>query len=185
MGESGRCRRSRGLTSVVGVLLLVGVTVVVAGTAGVLTLSMTEDVVVGPQAAFETEFTHSDSWDRATPGDFANITLTASNRKIDVSALNFTVIGAQAGQGKRPRPPARFGTGGPNSVPSPIQDQLGERWRAGETVSLNATAFYDAPGGGPNQVNLRGATVVITYTPEGASESVVIYRERMPGDNNL
>lgn len=76
----------RGLSPVVGVILLVGITVLLAATAGAMVLELDGQPTSPPQAAFDFEYGADGSNDSLTVGHVSGNTIPAANVEVVVAS---------------------------------------------------------------------------------------------------
>lgn len=168
-GPSGGC--DRGVSQVIGIVLLVGITVVLVGlTAVSLTDFAEQNQEPAPRFATETEF--NDTY--AGNGQYLDITHDAG-AALDTDSLSVRVDGARVW--------TTSGTGGTITGDATydgnvIADQVGEEFSATETVTLNRTAFADDAGNdltGSDYLDLRDATVLVVWENEDGSRTEILY----------
>lgn len=145
-----------GVSPVIGVVLMVGITVILAAVIASFVLGMGDQIGnTAPQASFSFDY---------SAAELDNDTLVIAHDGGDIVAagqLNATVSGAvdsNNGDASLTYNGTAFGSSGDVA--------------AGQTYELNETVFQGY-GGGESHVDLTGATVRITWTGEGGSSSTL------------
>lgn len=155
--------RQRGVSTVIGIALLVAIVTILAGTIGVYLGSFagaTGEPV--PNSVLRTSLD-----DRATPnGQYVNISheggeiLETDNLRLDVDEAE-----------------QRSPSGSVSLESGVISAQLGDEWKTTETLSINRTVFVDAGGNdltGSEYVSLEDATIRIIYE-RSPTETSILY----------
>jgi len=141
----------RAVSQVIGIVMLVGITVVLVGLTAVYMTGFSEETQEpAPRLAAETGFNTSLSGE----GQYLNITHDGGE-PIDTDRIYVKVSGARVDSG-----------GEATYDGSVIADQAGDEFQATETISLNRTAFVDDTGSdltGSDYLDLTDATVRIIW----------------------
>ncbi|MFC7128719.1 type IV pilin [Haloferax chudinovii] len=155
------------VSPVIGVILMVAITVILAAVIGTFVLGLGEQTATAPQASFSFDY-ENNSADAASgdgvQGDVLRIT-HESGSQIAAERLSVSVTGAQDGAGGS----ENLATDEPD-IPDPMN--------AGKTIELNDTSFglgisNDAPA---EDVNLASSTVRVVWTDESGSSSATLQR---------
>ena len=145
--------RTRGVSSVVAIALLVAIVVILAATMAVYAGSFGDSLGADspPNAVLRTSVD-----DRASPnGQYVNIT-HESGQTVPTDKFYLDVDGAEQ----------RSPTGSVVLDDDVIAAQVGDEWTATETVSINRTSFTDGSGNdltGGEYVHLEDATIRIVF----------------------
>jgi flagellin-like protein len=172
----------RGASSVVGILLLVGVTVVVAGVLSVLALGIGESVTEpAPEAEFEVEtcsdcpsFALADDPSRSGTTNFLNVTFTHGEtldaENVAVS-LDGEILFDPSETGKAAyNQPANFDGAGTNDL-----RWSSDRITAGERLVLED----DADAGAGEPVFRNGQVVRVVWTHPDSGETYVLIERQL------
>lgn len=161
----------RGISPVIGVILLVGMVVILAATIGVYVLGFSDQQPeVAPQIAIVADY------DTRTTPDGESLTLAVeSGEVVERANLELIVTGAKS-------------SGGSDATldMDPIQTQAPTQISAGVEFTLDATHFTGIGGG--EHLDLSEVTVRLVWQQENVddAETYVIYRwpdpsKRQPG----
>jgi flagellin-like protein len=161
--------RSRGVSPVVGVVLLVGITAVLAATIGAFALGFNEQrPAQAPQVAIVADYSERTTGN----GEYLNLSFRSGDT---VSRANLTVVvsGAESSDGTD----VTLDT-------DPIQAQAPARITSGTQVTIHRGQFTGVGGG--EHLDLSDATLRLVWNPtdEPASETYVIYRWPDPSRRN-
>lgn len=156
-------RRSRAVSQVVAIALLVGIVTILAATMAVYVGTFGEAAAGEPvpNAVLETAF---DDRTEAN-GQYLNVSHEGGST-IETANLRLDVNGGETVSG-----------GTVELKSGVIAAQVGSDWTATETLSVNRTAFVDASGNdltGGTHVSLEDATVRIVFE-RSSTETAVIY----------
>lgn len=157
----------RGVSHVIAVVLLLAITTLLVGVAGVYVTGF-GDHVREPAPTFSSTTSFDDRWD--PQGQYLNVT-HESGDTLETANLRLDVNGAEW---------YNTNTGGRGSAtlePNVIDGHVGDEWTATESLSLDRRNFTD--GGttldGNRYVDLGDATVRIVYEPPDAERSEPVY----------
>jgi flagellin-like protein len=137
---------SRGVSPVIGIVLIIAIAVVLAGTVGVFAFGISDETQpAAPDVAFSTEY------DRTGASD--SITLTVqSGDAVETDKLTLQLVDAEVVSG--PSEPEISG--------SPIANQAGTELEGGDTVTIDTTTTT-ASG---SDLDLSDATVKVIWDPD-------------------
>jgi len=156
----------RGVSPVVGVVLLIAIVTVLVGVVGVYLLGFTgQTPAQAPQVAVVAEYS-----DRTTGnGQYLNLSFESGER-LDRQNVSLVVTGAADGSGSDV-----------SMTTDPVETQTDTTIAAGTEVSLNASHFT-----GASTLDLSEATVRLVWNPadDPESETSVVYRWPEPGRRN-
>lgn len=163
MGSYGR-GVGRGVSPVIGVVLIVAITVLLATTAGYLVFGFSEDTKeAAPQVAVTT------TYDQRTSGDGQSLTIEfESGDTLEEKDVEFVLQNAVAVDPSGSDSPAEISG-------TPIQSQAGSRVLAGDEIVIDATTTTT---GGGEYLDLSDATVRLVWDPASADvqQSETIWR---------
>lgn len=150
-------RQDRAVSQVVAIALLVGIVTVLSATVAVYAVSFGGAAQEpAPSVVLATAFD-----DRTTAnGQYLNITHDGGDT-VEVDTLRLAVDGAETDTGDSAAVKAGM-----------IESQVGEEWKATETVSLNKSGFNFAGG---TDLILEDATVRLVYERESQESSSILY----------
>jgi flagellin-like protein len=157
----------RGVSPVIGIVLVVAITVVLVGvTAVYLTDVGGETDQPAPRLLVDTDYNGTFA------GNGQYLTLThESGEKIATDSIHLDIEDAKVRSGGSTTGPAEYDG-------NAIQTQAGSEFTASETVSIDRTLFVDGSGNalsGSEYVMLDGATVRIVWESEDGTRSEIIY----------
>ncbi|MBC9985747.1 type IV pilin [Haloferax sp. Atlit-47N] len=155
------------VSPVIGVILMVAITVILAAVIGTFVLGLGEQTATAPQASFSFDYENNSagaSSGDGVQGDVLKIT-HESGSQIAAERLSVSVTGATDGTGSS----VSLADGEPY-IPDPMN--------AGKTIEINDTSVglaidNDAPG---EDVNLASSTVRVVWTDEAGSSSATLQR---------
>ena len=155
------------MSPVIGIVLLVGITVVLVGVTAVYLTDVSDETdQPAPRLLVETDYNGS----FARNGQYLNLT-HESGGKLDTDNIHLDIEDATVRSGGSTTGPAAYDG-------NAIQSQVGSEFTASETVSLDRTLFVDDSGNAltsSEYVVLDGATVRIVWENEDGSRSEIIY----------
>jgi FlaG/FlaF family flagellin (archaellin) len=156
----------RGVSTVIGVVLMVSIVVVLAAVVSVFALNFGGEVDErAPNIAVETSYNDVPTGD----GEWLNMTVEAGDT-IDTSLIQVRVSGATV---------AGNGNAAELKDADIIGNQAGDGLTAGETLSLSRDEFTDDSGtalsSSSDNVDLQDATVRIVWQIDSESPSQIIY----------
>jgi flagellin-like protein len=162
--QSGRGGDSdRAVSQVIGIVMLVGITVVLVGMTGVYVTGFADqNQEPAPRFAGDAEYNAS----FAGGGQYLNVTHD-SGAPLDTDRIYFKIQDAETDAG-----------GTATYEGNVIANQAGTNFTATETVSLNRTAFVDGSGNdlaGSTYLDLSDATVRIIWAAEDSDRTEIIY----------
>ncbi|RDZ66334.1 type IV pilin [Haloferax sp. Atlit-12N] len=176
------------VSPVIGVILMVAITVILAAVIGTFVLGLGEQTATAPQASFSFDFTDND---QTSTDDADVLSIThESGTAISSERLTFAVSGATAVDADESTS-ATFAIAGTSGDTS-WDDLSPGTVSAGNTVTLDGGDFlYDLNGGGEvvadganddtsggdgdeEALDLSGATVRIVWTSESGENSATI-----------
>jgi FlaG/FlaF family flagellin (archaellin) len=154
----------RGVSTVIGVVLMVSIVVVLAGVVSVFALDFEGEVDdPAPNVVVDASYNDVASGD----GEWLNMTVDGGD-SIDTSRLQLRVSGATVD-----------GSGDATLIDADIiATQVGDELSAGQTIRLNRTHFTDSTGSvlsSGQPVDLQDATVRIVWQVDTDSPSQIIY----------
>lgn len=155
----------RGVSTVIGVVLMVSIVVVLAGVVSVFALDFEGEVdEPAPNVVVDASYNDVASGD----GEWLNMTIDGGD-SIDTSRLNLRVTGATvAGGGEATLKDSDI-----------IADQTGDELSAGQSIRLNRTHFTNNSGtalsSSGDNVDLQDATVRIVWQIDTDSSSQILY----------
>lgn len=170
-------RGRRAVSEVIGVVLLVAIVVILAGTVAYVLTGIDRGRPPTPQ------FSKVEDYNRLEEpnGQYLNVT-HGSGEIVDTKDMSIVVTDAvvrqksdDSSEGEAER---IDGVG--------LHDQIGEQWKVDEELSVNASMFEDPTGPGnvgenPDlYVDLREASVKIVWVPQNEGTSDVLYRWKGP-----
>ena len=161
--------RNRGVSPVIGVVILVGIVAILAATIGVFALGFSEQrPTPAPQVAVVADYS-----DRTTGnGEYLNLSFESGET---VSRDNLTVVvsGARSSDGSDA-----------TLVTDPIQAQAPTRITSGTQVTIHQGHFSGTGAGA--HLDLGDATLRLVWNPadDPESETYVIYRWPDPSQRN-
>lgn len=161
--------RGRGVSTVIGVVLLVAIVTAMAGVVGYAVLGFGEETRT-PTPRFSETHVHDD---RTTGnGHYLNVT-HESGQMIETANVTLRVNDAVVRDASGARVDDAAVT-----QPYALRQQVGDTFASAETFSVNATLFEHASGGpigSGEYLDLDAATVRLVWTPphEGRSEIVL------------
>lgn len=161
------------MSEVIGVVLLVAIVVVLAGTVAFVVTGIGDEREPAPQ------FSKVEDFDRgeAPNGQYLNVT-HGSGETAGTGDLSLVVVDAVV------RERADDDVVGDASLKSGagVAAQVGDEWAVSETLSVDATMF-EGPSGDVQDdeyLDLRQATVRIVWVPENEGSSDVLFRWQGP-----
>ncbi|RDZ54925.1 type IV pilin [Haloferax sp. Atlit-6N] len=157
------------VSPVIGVILMVAITVILAAVIGTFVLGLGGQTATAPQASFSFDYNNNSAnvgGNDGVNGDVLKIT-HESGSQIASARLSVAISGAVDGAGT-----SKSFTTGPD-IPDPMN--------AGKTIEINDSSFGLAmTGTDPDlpaaDVNLAGATVRVVWTDESGSSSATLQR---------
>lgn len=170
----GRPGGRRGVSEVIGVVLLVAIVVVLAGTVAYVVLGVDSGRPPTPQFSKVEDFNRN----AGANGQYLNVT-HGSGEIVETRDMRLVVEGAVV---RERSDDDRVGTASLKSDLE-LQAQIDEKWRVGEELSINATMFEHSGGTNINSnqyLDLREATVKIVWVPRNEGVSDVLYRWEGP-----
>ncbi|WP_049913386.1 type IV pilin [Haloferax prahovense] len=154
------------VSPVIGVILMVAITVILAAVIGTFVLGLGGQTATAPQASFSFDYNNNSAnaaGGDGVEGDVLKIT-HESGSQIAAARLSVAITGAVDGSGNS----ESLDTNKPD-IPDPMN--------AGKTIEINDSSFglaaTDAPG---DDINLAGATVRVVWTDESGSSSATLQR---------
>lgn len=160
-------RDRRGVSPVIGIVLVVAITVVLVGVTAVYLTDVSDETdQPAPRLLVDTDYNGS----FAGNGQYLNLT-HESGGKVDTDSISLDIEGANVRSGGSVTGPAEYDG-------NAIQTQAGSEFTASETVSIDRTLFVDGSGNaltGSESVVLDGATVRIIWESEDRSRTEIIY----------
>ena len=166
----------RGVSSVIGVILMVAITVILAAVIGTFVIGTGDSVEEVPQASWDFEITEYDTSDGDAPndaetGDIDQITITHNGGdSIDDSRLS--VSGA-----------VEYYDGSYTGDPVPLSDgSLTKSYSDGTLTSGDSITIAHDGEDSPVITGEKGDELRIVYTTEGGGNSNVIATFEMPAD---
>lgn len=169
----GNGESRRGASEVIGVVLLVAVVVVLAGTVGYVVLGTERGRPATPT------FSKVVDYDRSTDGDGQALEIEhGSGETTSTVSLNFVIEEARVVD-------TSTGTVQGDAVLKSGQtlgDQTGDEWKVGQTVVIDQTTMTEEGGtiDSGEHLDLREAKIKIVWVPENEGTSDVIFRWRGP-----
>ncbi|KAA9399712.1 type IV pilin [Haloarcula sp. CBA1130] len=161
--------RSRGVSPVIGVVILVGIAAILAATIGVFALGFSEQrPTQAPQVAIVADYSERTTGN----GEYLNLSFK-SGETVYRDSLSVVVTGAK--------------TSGGSDVTldtDPIQAQAATRITSGTRITIHQGHFSGTGGG--SYLDLSDATLRLVWNPtnEPESETYVIYRWPDPSQRN-
>ncbi|MEF8825990.1 MAG: type IV pilin [Halapricum sp.] len=164
---TSRCGpRGRGVSPVIGVVLMVAIVVVLAAVAGAYLTTFAD---AGEESS--PSFGANVDYDRSTDGDGQSITIThKKGDNINVSTLSITVSGAEAVDPSN-------GTRADVEYTGNVLSSVGSELRASDSLTLDGTHFEKSGGGSikPKEyLDLSEATVRIVWE-DGPERSGIVF----------
>ncbi|MHB9288741.1 type IV pilin [Halobacteriales archaeon Cl-PHB] len=159
VGGDGIRWDDRGVSQVIGVVLLVAITVVLAGTIAALVLGFG-----GSNPSQSPSFADDTSFDDRLGGNGQYLNVTHDGgAKLDPDHVRLAVDGATVSPG-----------GADATLASNVfASQVGSEFVATDTLVVDRRAFSNV--GANEHVDLTGATVRLVYSPGEAEETAIIY----------
>ncbi|WP_411967035.1 type IV pilin [Haloferax sp. YSSS75] len=156
------------VSPVIGVILMVAITVILAAVIGTFVLGLGDQVGdTAPQASFAFDYTNNSAHtDSTLDGDVLEIT-HESGDQIAASELSVSVSGAKNASDDSS---VSLATGEP-SIPNPMS--------AGKTITLDDDSFTGlstGDGSAGTDVSLSGASVRVVWTSESGSNSATLQK---------
>lgn len=162
-GRSAFAGDTGGLTPVIGIILVVAITVILAAVTAAFALGFSDET--GDSAP---NFVPQTSFDDTLEGDGQTLTVKhESGSKISADELTITVVDADTNM-----------SNGASYVGSVFEDQVEGKFSAGNEIEINRTVFETDSGGsisGNEYLLLENATVRIVWERPDVEESFVIY----------
>jgi flagellin-like protein len=161
--------RNRGVSPVIGVVILVGITAILAATIGVFALGFSEQQPTqAPQVAIVADYSERTTGN----GEYLNLTFRSGDT-VSRDNLSVAVSGAESSDGSDA-----------TLVTDPIQAQAPTRITSGTKVTIHQGHFSGTGGGA--HLNLGDATLRLVWNPadDPESETYVIYRWPDPSQRN-
>jgi flagellin-like protein len=157
----------RGMSPVIGIVLVVAITVVLVGVTAVYLTDVSDETdQPAPRLLLDTDYNGTFA------GNGQYLTLThESGEKFATDSIHLDIENAKVRSGGSVTGPAEYDA-------DAIQNQLGSEFTASETLSIDRTLFVDGSGNaltGPEHVVLDGATVRIVWENEDGKRSEIIY----------
>ncbi|AFK20141.1 type IV pilin [Haloferax mediterranei ATCC 33500] len=156
------------VSPVIGVILMVAITVILAAVIGTFVLGLGQQTGTAPQASFDFDYTNnSANSDASADGDVLEITHETGD-KIPAARLSVVIDGAKDGEGNG----ASLDSGEP-SIPDPMS--------AGKTITVDDDSFSGlATGSGENgagaDVNLASATASVVWESDSGENSATLQK---------
>jgi flagellin-like protein len=155
------------VSPVIGVILMVAITVILAAVIGTFVLGLGEQTATAPQASFSFDY-ENNSADAAGDGEGDVLRIThESGSQIAADRLSVAITDAVDGAGN-----SEELTGGEPTIPDPMN--------AGKTIEVNDTSFSQPSGADSNipdnDISLASATVRLVWTDESGSSSATLQR---------
>lgn len=172
IGRGGRRAASgRGVSEVIGVVLLVAIVVILAGTVAYALTGVDRGREPAPQ------FSKLDEYDRQTSGDGQELEIEhGSGEVVETRDMRLVVEGAVV----RDASDAYVAQA---ELDVSLTDQVGDEWNVGERLRVNSSTMQHDDGTdiGPNEhLDLGGASVRIVWVPRNEGSSDTLYRWKGP-----
>ncbi|WP_336336508.1 type IV pilin N-terminal domain-containing protein [Haloarcula brevis] len=161
--------RRRGVSPVIGIVLLVGIAAILAATVGAFALGFSDQrPAQAPQVAIVADYSERTTGN----GEYLNLTFRSGDT-VSRDNLSVAVSGAESSDGSDVAMAA-----------DPIQAQVPARITSGTQVTIHRGQFTGVGGG--EHLDLSDATVRLVWNPadEPTSESYVVYRWPDPSRRN-
>jgi len=160
--------RTRGISPVIGVVILIGITAILAATIGVFALGFSDQQPTqAPQVAIVADYSERTTGN----GEYLNLSFS-SGETVYRDNLSVVVSGAKSSDGTD----ATLDT-------DPIRAQASTRITSGTQITIHQGHFS---GTGGSHLDLSDATLRLVWNPtdEPESETYVIYRWPDPSQRN-
>jgi flagellin-like protein len=170
-GIGGGRETGRGVSSVIGTVLLVAIVVVLAGTISYVVLGIDQPREPAPQ------FSKVEDYDRDTGGNGQQLSIEhGSGEVVETKAMRVVVEGAVV------RDRATDSKQGDAELDTSLSAAIGAQWDVGEHVFLDQTTTTEVGGtiGSGEYLDLREATIRIVWVPENEGTSDTLYRWKGP-----
>lgn len=161
-------RDERSVSQVIGIVLLVGITVVLVGVTAVYMTNLGGEAQE-PAPRFFADTEYEDDFD--ANGQYLNLTHSKGER-LNTNQIRFKVRDAEVRRSSGDRAPAEY-TG------NVFEEQTGDYFESAEEISLNRTSFVDESGNpitGSDHLALGDATVLVVWENKDGTRSEIIYK---------
>jgi flagellin-like protein len=149
------------VSPVIGVILMVAITVILAAVIGTFVLGLGDQVSnTSPTASFTFDYNN----DTSSPGDTLDVTHDGGD-KIPASQINASVNGAEDGSGGS----VSFGTSASNGN---LFGDTGDV-SAGSTYTIDNTDFWDGSAE-PSKLNLARSTVRVVWSSSNGDDTATL-----------
>lgn len=155
----------RAVSTTIGVVLMVAIVVVLASVVSFAVLGLER---TNPNTPTFSKV-HDYNRNTAVNGQYLNVT-HGSGQTVETRDMTLVITGARDGD---------TGTTVTLTDEDHIGSQVGEEWKASETLVINETMFASS-GSLSNYLNLREATIKIVWVPQNEDYSDVLFRWEGP-----
>jgi flagellin-like protein len=156
----------RAVSEVIGVVLMVAIVVILASVVSFAVLNLERTNPTTPTFSKVHDFNRN----TAVNGQYLNVT-HGSGENVETRDMTLVITGAKDGD---------TGSTATLTDEDHIGSQVGEEWKASETLVINETMFESGGSDLSDYLNLRGAEVKIVWVPQNEDYSDVLFRWEGP-----